>query len=779
VIEVFLGPQALGVQFLAFGFCAQHRYRRIRGVLTEVGCRHDARPRILLLWRYASMACSKHFIYQDSCAACRDEKLVRTMQETERDRSYRETQAAEAAERREQERLDWEERQRWEQQEREDERQQRQEEALRAAAIKHKQTVAQANRLQSADAAERAQELYAVGSWSGAFGEASRAIELDHGNIRAYRIAAQSLENQGREREALEYRREQIKLLGMSEHAANPHHFLDVLGSLPPRNVPLLEQFARKVLESAARWEPAARFAVLAQLFDTSMLNQAYGVLELLFSNARSSEQPQLFARAVRHLQQRPAAWLSQFSQEVFTGSASWAPHQCFGAIEALIDLKRLNDAESLLQSAFARADVKDQPELVLTALRRLLREGAWVSQFMERVAAQWTSWEPSQCLPVISQLIASARLTEAKCLADIVAAKSNSLELQALLVEANERLGLLSTDSLCAYLSTISYDRRSEVLSAFRPIVDSNRFSGSVVASLRKEISRRYLDWKPEIDRSLKEAARRSAPTSHEAVDNYAKQHKDFLGSPLALGWAIAIITADFGVWWEAWVLCFLVAPFLGWVGARVRRHQLKQAIVLEDLQRRTLAEHSQWETVLDERARSSFGLKAPAPLAEAGTRSKISVPSLLALALIATVSLIGYWILRSINGLSPDKLVSEYPAAACFVHDCPPCPHAPLSLERGASITFDLSSCFQKVDANADMEYSWYNLSGNGEVIRFTATGQKVFMLPHDKGALFRDRHGAIRSSPGTELGDLGRVGSRRLIEFAGTGRLQLSAK
>jgi hypothetical protein len=699
------------------------------------------------------MSCSNHFFYDSNCPVCRQERQhEEDMAQAERLHKEKMEQDERLEEAR-RDQAEKEEEARWERSEREreerEEAAERRQEALRdhaksvraaakAAAIEHQKTTAQAYRLQSLDSSARAQELYDVGSWGAAFGEASKSIELDHGNIQAYRIAALALEKQGRGREAVEYHGEQIRLLGISEYRDQTQVFLTHLRSLPKENTSLLEQFSEQVFKNASRWASQDRLETLRQVIESAVLSDAEHLMALVLSNANSNDQPHLFLTVLRRLgkegapwldqlaesvlanasswtfqdrldviseltvsgrrrltellfakanasdepqlflgvlRQLPkesapwldkfservfanvvgwclkdceeligqltdsgrlgdakrltglafakldsndqrelffaalrclpkdsAPWLDQFAEGVFANAASWTSQYCRGVIGPLIDSGRFADAKRLAELVFSKPDSSNQPQLFMTMLQRLPRESApwldrftekvfeyatswrprdcsnvigqlidsgrvndaqrlaelifsklaandapqiymtllrrlpkesapWLDQFAEKVFANAGSWEPTDCLDVVRQLIDSGRVNDAKRLKQLAISKAVSLELQASLMEINHRIGVPSVEPLRAYLKTVQFDKRSEVLATFLRIANSSgRLSSGVISSLRTEISRRYLEWKPEIERKIYDVA----------VIERAKSG----ASGSRVGWAAGVIT-------------------------------------------------------------------------------------------------------------------------------------------------------------------------------------------------------------------------------------------
>jgi hypothetical protein len=362
------------------------------------------------------MSCSKHFWYDADCSACRQEKQhEEDMAQAERLHEEDIAQAERLEEAR-RDRAEREEEARWERSEAEkEEREQaaeRREEAIRAAGIKHQKTIAQAHRLQSRDSAERAEELYVVGSWGGAFAEACKSIELDHGNIKAYRLAAQALEKQGRKLEAVEYRREQIKLLGISDHKDRPKRFLKVLQSLPKENTSLLEMFSEKVFENASRWPSQDRLETLRQVIESAVLKEADRLMALVFSSANSNDQPYLFLTVLRRLGKEGAPWLDQVAEKVLANATSWRLQDRLDVVCELTNSGR----QRLTELLFTNAPASDEPQLFVAVLRHLPKESApWLDKFADKVFANAPSWRPQDCREVIGELIDLGRLSDSK----------------------------------------------------------------------------------------------------------------------------------------------------------------------------------------------------------------------------------------------------------------------------------------------------------------------------------------------------------------------------
>jgi len=463
--------------------------------------------------------------------------------------------------------------------------------------------------------ADRALELYKVGMLSEALTKAQQAINIDGGNIKAYWVAAQALEKQGREQEAVAYHRKNIMLLGIPEHRDRPRRFLKVLQSLPKENSSLLEQFSEKVFENAACWTVADRLETLRQVIDSAVLSNAEQVTALIFSKANPGERPQLLLAVLRHLPNETAAWLDQFSRRVFTSASSWTTQDCLDVIDRLIDLGRLSDAQHLMQLAFFKADVNDQPRVFLTALRRLPKERTpWLDQFEERALARARLWAPHDRLELVKQFIDSGRLNDAKRLTELIIPEADSLELEALVMEINDRLGVPSTESLRAYLKKVRFDARSKILGAFLRIADSSgRFSPSVINLLKAEISRRYLQWKPEIDEHFRtEEVTSKNALSDDIIMQYCQAH--LLMKPRSLGIVIWLVS-----WLGVFVgfvvglnlqagpnlaqfdfICFFGGIVLGWFAAAIRKDNLASKIARGKVDPLRRVERESWTPVI-----------------------------------------------------------------------------------------------------------------------------------------------------------------------------------
>ncbi|GBD97747.1 MAG TPA: hypothetical protein ENG83_12450 [Nitrospirae bacterium] len=100
------------------------------------------------------------------------------------------------------------------------------------------------------------------------------------------------------------------------------------------------------------------------------------------------------------------------------------------------------------------------------------------------------------------------------------------------------ESVGLQGLEYLKGYLKEEPYTVRSNIFAAFKGVKESNKFSENTINLIRKEILKRYDEWKSEIKNEIAILAA-----------NQAKEKANTKSSPTVIGWIVGIISALF-VW-------------------------------------------------------------------------------------------------------------------------------------------------------------------------------------------------------------------------------------
>ncbi len=104
--------------------------------------------------------------------------------------------------------------------------------------------------------------------------------------------------------------------------------------------------------------------------------------------------------------------------------------------------------------------------------------------------------------------------------------------------IELNKKtLAKQDTSRLNNFLSSLSYTQRNNILEAFKNIKNSGKFSESAINLLKKEILKRYDQWKPEIEKEIIEKVK------HEA-EWKVKERK----TPAVVGWVTGFMTWNVG---------------------------------------------------------------------------------------------------------------------------------------------------------------------------------------------------------------------------------------
>jgi hypothetical protein len=83
----------------------------------------------------------------------------------------------------------------------------------------------------------------------------------------------------------------------------------------------------------------------------------------------------------------------------------------------------------------------------------------------------------------------------------------------------------------LDGYLKNEPYTERYNIFAAFKGVKERKKFSENTINLIRKEILKRYEEWKPEIKREFREIAAKQA-----------KEETDKKSSPKVIGWIVGI---------------------------------------------------------------------------------------------------------------------------------------------------------------------------------------------------------------------------------------------
>lgn len=178
----------------------------------------------------------------------------------------------------------------------------------------------------------------------------------------------------------------------------------------------------------------------------------------------------------------------------------------------ALMRLGRHKEAEKYFAEQLALLAMpayRDSPDRFFTVFSGLPLDEALVRDFckvLHENSGRWLRHGPPYDL--IRFLIDRKLLQDAKRLAQGFVGKRDSLRLHAFVLEIDLAFKTASSEGLEAYLRGIPFVKRDEVLREFTKVSTSNEFSEQTTSMLREAISRRYREWKPEIEKQIHESA-------------------------------------------------------------------------------------------------------------------------------------------------------------------------------------------------------------------------------------------------------------------------------
>jgi uncharacterized Zn finger protein (UPF0148 family) len=205
------------------------------------------------------------------------------------------------------------------------------------------------------------------------------------------------------------------------------------------------------------------------------------------------------------------------------------------------------------------------------------------------------------------NKLIDRGLLTDAGFLIESLTAKTNRLLPRVYLIEMGERFGKPRAEALQYFLQSISFDGRGQILEDLRTVMtDKQRFSPSTIAQVRKSLSARYEQWRPDISATARQAALKNANK-----DDSIKEHcrSASLMTPVKLG-ALTWLGSLFGAVYAVhilggvqqanagtalWIL-FIGSFLLGCLAAKIRKDRVVQRIAKMDMEASERAELELW---------------------------------------------------------------------------------------------------------------------------------------------------------------------------------------
>ncbi len=132
-------------------------------------------------------------------------------------------------------------------------------------------------------------------------------------------------------------------------------------------------------------------------------------------------------------------------------------------------------------------------------------------SDSLRRNSAGWS--RAAACFGLLDTLLQFEFVDEARHVAEALAGRSDSLLLQAYLLEIEGHAGAASTVRLSSYLRSIPFNLRAQVLDNFQSIANREEpFSETTMNLLREGICERYNEWRPDIENDISEYAIREA---------------------------------------------------------------------------------------------------------------------------------------------------------------------------------------------------------------------------------------------------------------------------